>query len=133
MHALAVLREVVNLHHQQALQQRCVNLRNLEKGEEVRVVAFQTRDATLRLRDPPDGLFGPIIGWWGGLVCLLQVSHLVQVNQDAGDGVQEAGQLVETVVVTVRLGQVHLLAPLDQLRVHQVHVLRTNLFARLRE
>lgn len=61
------------------------------------------------------------------------VSHLVQVDQDAGDGVQEAGQLVEAVVVSVRLGQVHLLAPLDQLRVHQVHVLRANFLARLRE
>lgn len=57
--------------------------------------------------------------------------YLVQVNQDAGYRVQEAGQLVEAVVVSIRLGQVHLLTALDQLCVHQVHILWANFLARL--
>lgn len=55
------------------------------------------------------------------------------MDEDAGDGVQEAGQLVEAVVLPVGLRQVHLLTALDQLRVHQVHVLRANLLTRLQE
>lgn len=61
------------------------------------------------------------------------VCHLVQVNQDTSYRVQEAGQLVEAVVLPVRLSQVHLLAALNQLRVHQVHVLWANFLAWLQE
>lgn len=63
--------------------------------------------------------------------CCVRLYHLVQVNQDAGDGVQEAGQLEVTVLISVGLSQVHDLAALDQLCIHQVYVLGTNLLARL--
>jgi len=62
-------------------------------------------------------------------ICVCIYIYLVQVNEDGCDGVQEAGQLVEALLLTVGLRQVHLLAALDQLRVHQVHVLGTHLFA----
>lgn len=65
------------------------------------------------------------------MLIALCVCYLVQVNEDAGDRVQEAGQLVEAFLLAVRLSQVHLFAPLDQLRVHQLHVFRTNLLTRL--
>ena len=55
--------------------------------------------------------------------------YLVQVNQDTRYRVQEAGQLVIAVVLLVRLSQVHLFTPLDQLCVHQVHVLWANFLA----
>lgn len=67
------------------------------------------------------------------LFYLVWVCYLVQVNQDTSDRVQEAGQLVVAVVLPIRLSQVHLLTALNQLRVHQVHVLWANFLAWLQK
>ena len=61
------------------------------------------------------------------------VCYLVQVNQDTCNRVQEAWQLVETVVLPVRLSQIHLLTALNQLCVHQVHVLWADFLAWLQK
>lgn len=60
------------------------------------------------------------------------VSYFVQVDQNTGDGVQETRQLVYVIIITVRLDQVHLLTALDELNVHQVYILRTHHFTRLK-
>ena len=56
----------------------------------------------------------------------LWACYLFQVDQDTGYRVEENGQLIEAVFLPVRLRQVHLLTALNQLGVHQVHVLWAN-------
>ena len=59
------------------------------------------------------------------------LEYLFQVNENTGNRIQEAGQLVNILILPVSLCEVHLFAPLNQLHIHQVHVLRTNNFTRL--
>lgn len=58
-------------------------------------------------------------------------SYPVKVYQNTSYGVEEAWQLVDIVIIPVRLCQVHLLAALNQLCVHQIYILGAHHLTRL--
>lgn len=60
------------------------------------------------------------------------VSYPVKVYQNTSYGVEEAWQLVDIVILPVRLSQVHLLAPLNELCIHQIYILRAHHLTRLK-
>ncbi len=48
------------------------------------------------------------------------------MHQNTSYGVEEAWKLVDIVIIPVSLSQIHLLAPLNQLCIHQIYILRAH-------
>lgn len=70
--------------------------------------------------------------WIRSSIAQLTVSYPVKVYQNTSYGVEEAWKLVDIVIIPVSLSQIHLLAPLNQLCVHQIYVLRAHHLTRLK-